>query len=359
LPADSERSGLVRNSRSTGEPVRPGVECRELPDWRHPRTRSSAGCGQGTGSFSDGRRCAEAARPTRRITQLDPKFGTPIEQATTSSFEALKAFSLGQEIRHNKSEVEAIPFFQRAVALDSNFAMAYASLDTSFINTGNEELGIANIRKAYELPDRASEREKFRIATYYFAVVTGDQEKVKETCQQWVLAYPRDWLAHGLLGDVLASLGDPKSGEEEYAEALRINPDATILYSNLFPIYVALGRLDDAEAAIRNGEKRGNYIGFHFDRYILAFLRNDVAGMQQQVAWSASKPEGERVLLGLEAKAAAYSGRLANARCYSPKQAGYFLSSVSQSSNTETLLGSIDVKAMPIPANSREYATLP
>ena len=244
------------------------------------------------------------------------QFGTPVEQATTSSFEALKAFSLGMQIHQTKGDdSEAIPLYQHAVELDPNFAMAYGALGVAYSNLGHEDLAVQNIEKAYELRDRASEREKFRIVTYYFVSVTANLEKMTETCEQWVLTYPRDWVAHGLLGDALASLGRYERAQEEQDEALRLNPDSLGVRSDIVLNYLALNRLDEAEATLRDGEKRdGDDEGFHIDRYILAFLRADAAGMEHQVAWAAGKPGSEVDLLAFEAARAAYSGRLAMAR---------------------------------------------
>ncbi len=242
------------------------------------------------------------------------RFSTPVEQATTSSFEALKAYSLGMKMHQNDKDDEAIPFFQRAIELDPHFAMAYGALGAAYSSSGQDDLGIENIQKAYDVRDRASERERFRIASYYFAAVTHNLEKMKVTCEQWVIAYPQEWRAHGLLGDALAGLGDPQSGAEAYREVLRLNSDVPNVYPTLVWFYLALGRLDEAEASLREGEKRGDLEGFHFERYRLAFLRGDAAGMAKEVNWSQGKPGMEGALLGLEANTAAYSGRLTRAR---------------------------------------------
>ena len=242
------------------------------------------------------------------------RFGTPVELATTPSFEALKAYSLGMKMHQNGGDEQAIPFYQRAVELDPNFAMAYGALGTAYLDTGKEDLGIENLQKAYAIRDRASERERFRIASYYFAVVTHNIEKMKVTCEQWVIAYPQEWRAHGLLGDALAGLGDPQSGAEAYRETLRLNSDVPNVYPSLVWFYLALGQLDEAEASLREGEKRGDFELFHLERYRLAFLRGDAAEMAKEVIWSEGKPGVEDELLSLEANTAAYSGRLTRAR---------------------------------------------
>jgi eukaryotic-like serine/threonine-protein kinase len=289
------------------------------------------------------------------------RFSTPVEQATTSSFEALKAYSLGMKMHQNGGDDEAIPFFQRAVELDPNFAMAYGALGVAYSNTGKDDLGIETIQKAYDLRDRTSERERFRIASYYFAAVTHNLEKMKANCEQWVIAYPQEWRAHGLLGDALAGLGDPQSGAEAYREMLRLNSDVPNVYPTLVSFYLALGLLDEAEASLREGEKRGDFEVFHFERYTLAFLRGDAAGMAKEVIWSEGKPGIEGELLGLEANTAAYSGRLTRAQELSSRA----LASARRDRDDETAAG-VEVEAAlrevlfgnPVEARRRAEAAL-
>jgi eukaryotic-like serine/threonine-protein kinase len=260
----------------------------------------------------------EAARTLR--VQLGESLGsmqrlsTPVEEATTSSFDALKAYSLGMKMHENKGDDEAIPFFRRAVELDPNFAMAYGALGAAYANIGNYDRSVENIQKAYDVRERASERERFRIAAYYFSEVTHNLNKKKANCEQWVIAYPQEWRAYGLLGDALAALGDPQSGVQAYGEALRLNSEVLGIYPNLVELYLGLGWLDKAEISLREGEQRGDFPDFHFERYLLAFLRGDVAGMAKEVSWSAGKPEMEAEFLAFEANTPAYSGRLARAR---------------------------------------------
>lgn len=243
------------------------------------------------------------------------KFDAPLEQATTPSLEALKALSLGLKTRWSKGDTEAIPFFQRAVELDPKFALAYGALGGSYFTVGKDDLGSENLRKAYERRDRASEPEKFRITLYYFFFVTGNLEKMRELCEQWVLTYPRDWAAHGFLGDAFDSLGDYEKGAEAQRESLRLNPGVPLVWADLAVEYLALGQLDKAEAALREGDQRAkDYNGIRFGRYFLAFLRDDRAGMEQQAAWAVGKPGTEDRMLALEADTTAYSGQLAKAR---------------------------------------------
>jgi serine/threonine protein kinase len=135
------------------------------------------------------------------------KFDTPIQQATTPSLEALQAYSLGRKANAGGNDAAAVPFFQRAIRLDPNFAMAYAALGTSYFNLGEFSLGAEETRRAYELRDRVSEREKFYIESHYHHLVTGNLEKARQTYELWEQTYPRDDVAPRDLGVTYQSLG--------------------------------------------------------------------------------------------------------------------------------------------------------
>lgn len=243
------------------------------------------------------------------------KFDTPVEQATTSSLEALQAYSLGLKARNNGDDEQAVTFFRHAVELDSNFAMAYGALGTAYGNLGDEEHGAENAQKAYDLRKRASERERFHITAYYYPLVSGDFEKMRETCEEWALAYPRDSMAHGLLGTALLSLGRYDTAEEQTSEALRLDPDNTRIYGDLTFELRSLGRLDDAEAVLqRERQRRADWPEYHFHLYMFAFLRGDAAGMQKQLDWYAEKPDEADSMLGTRAEVEAFSGHLDTAR---------------------------------------------
>jgi DNA-binding winged helix-turn-helix (wHTH) protein/tetratricopeptide (TPR) repeat protein len=247
------------------------------------------------------------------------KFDTPLEQATTPSLEALKAFSSGYKVAGTTGSVAAIPFFERAIELDPNFALAYALLGRMYEEIGEVGIAANYTRKAYELRDRASEPEKYYISFSFNKVVRGNMEKAEQSCKLWIQAYPRSEMPHAfLIGAIYPVLGQYEKGVEEGKEAIRLNPDFPIPYALHMFNYTALNRLDEAKATYGQALGRKlNHPFFSIALYEIAFLQNDAAGMAQQVAWSAGQAGIEDELLGLEADTSAYSGRLRDAREYS------------------------------------------
>ncbi|MGH9776204.1 MAG: protein kinase domain-containing protein [Candidatus Acidiferrales bacterium] len=247
------------------------------------------------------------------------KLDTPLEQASTPSLEALQAYSLGRKAMVGRGDsAAAVPLFQRAIRIDPNFAMAYASLGTSYSNLGETSLGAENKRKAYELRERVSAREKFYIESHYYGGVTGDLEKARQSYELWAQTYPRDSFPPSSLGNIYDALGQYDKVLAEFREALRLDPSSGLHYSNLVGIYLNLNRLQEARATAEEAQAKELDSPFlRFNLYELAILQNDKAGMAQQVAWSTGKPGVEDVLLYEEADTAAYSGRLGKAREFS------------------------------------------
>src|ERR1700691_5023784 len=239
------------------------------------------------------------------------KFDTPLEQATTPSLEALKAFSSGTKIQLTTGDAESIAFLKRAIELDPNFAIAYARLGIAFTSIGEPSVGAESTRKAYELRDRTSEAEKYFILATYYKEVTGNLEKAEQTCRLWIQDYPRSPMPHSYLaGAVYPPLGQYEKGVEEAKEATRLSPAFPISYAFLMFNYTALNRLDDAKAAYRlASEYKLGLLFYSAALYQIAFLENDSDGMARLVARSAGHP-GEDELSGLEAETIAYSGRL-------------------------------------------------
>jgi len=240
------------------------------------------------------------------------KFDIPLEQATTPSLEALKAFSSGHLA---SSSLLAIPSLKRAVELDPNFAVAYAWLGIWFTSVGEPSVAADYTRKAYELRDHANEREKYFISAIYYKEVTGNLEKAEQTCKLWIQAYPRAAMPHVYLsGAIYPAMGRDDGVIPEARDAIRLEPELSVSYAFLMLGYIALNRFDEANATYRQALERKRYHPFFpLAQYQMAFLQNDAAGMRQQVALSAGQPGVEDTLLAYEADTAAYSGRIREA----------------------------------------------
>jgi eukaryotic-like serine/threonine-protein kinase len=245
------------------------------------------------------------------------KFDVPIE-ATTPSLEALKSFSMGVTTQAEKGDAQAVPFLRRAIELDPNFAMAYARLGISYNNLNQPSLAAGNLRKAYELRDRVSEREKFHITADYYRVANGELEKEAQTYMLWIQSYPRDPIPFVNLGANFAILGQLEKSVNETQEALQLDPNDVVACSNLAQDLLGLNRLDDAKATIQETLARKLDSGFlRLMMYELAFLRGDSTQMAQQLSWGSGKPGDEDILLSAQSDTEAYYGRLTKARDFS------------------------------------------
>ncbi len=243
------------------------------------------------------------------------KYDAPAENVTTPSLEALQAYSLGYQAQIVKLDnAVAIPLFQRAISLDPNFAMAYARLGTNYSNLGETARAAENTRKAYELRERVSEREKFYIVSHYEHFVTGNLEAARKTYELWAQTYPRDDVPPSNLGFICSALGDYDKSLAAKQETLKLSPDG-LSYSNLVDGYLHVNRLDEArataqEAQVHNLDNPGN----HQSLYIVDFLQHDAAGMEREAAALMGKPGFEDVMLDTESDTAAYAGQFAKAR---------------------------------------------
>ena len=238
---------------------------------------------------------------------------TPLQQATTSSLEALQAYSLGRKTLWDNDNAAAVPLFQRAIRLDPNFAMAYATLGATYSNLGETALASENTRKAYELRERVSERERLYIEAKYYHFVSGDLEKARQAYELCAQVYPRDTVPHTNLDVFYGALGQHDKALEQARENHRLEATG-ISYVNLVDDYMNLNRLEEAQATVREAQAKNiDSAGLHFQMYELAFLQNDAAGMKQQVDWAAGRP-GEVGALAAQAAAEAYSGRLRKAQ---------------------------------------------
>ena len=244
------------------------------------------------------------------------KFDTPVEQATTPSLEALQKYSLARKIQLGQGDnAGAVSFYQQAIALDPNFAMAYAALGACYYNLGETSLAAQNTTKSYELRERVSEAERFGIESRYQHFVTRDLEKARQAYDLWAQTYPRNYIPPNNLGVIYDSLGQFSKSSEEYSKALKIEPSSGLTYANLVGSYLFLNRLQDSAATAAEAQsKKLDSPALRLNLYRLAFLQNDTTGMAQQLAWSAGKPGVENAMLRLEADTAAYIGHLGKAR---------------------------------------------
>ena len=243
------------------------------------------------------------------------KFDVPIEQATTLSLDALKAYSMGAKVRAIQGDVEAVPLLKRAIELDPTFALAYGALGRAYANMGERELASTNIQKAFELRDRVSAKEKLRISAYYYAIVEENWEKALETHLLWVQEYPQDELAHRGLADNYAVLGQDERAIPECQKELELSPNDNIAFVNMIGSYISLNRLDEAKAAYDQALSRNlAHRDFHYSRYDIAFLENDTAEMDRQMAWATGRVGAEAGLLSLAGLTEMYHGRLSKGR---------------------------------------------
>jgi Flp pilus assembly protein TadD len=244
------------------------------------------------------------------------KYDVPAESVTTPSLEALQAYSLGYQTMIVKNDTAAaIPFFQRAIDLDPNFAMAYARLGTNYLNMGETARGTQNVRKAYELRDRVSEREKFYIASHYEFYVTGNLEAARKACELWAQTYPRDEAPLGSLAAAYNNLGDFDQELAAAQESMKFAPGSGISYANLVGAYLTVGRFDEARATAQEAQTHNLDNPFiHVNLYLIDFLQHNAAGMDHEAATLMGKTGLEDVVIENESDTAAYAGQFAKAR---------------------------------------------
>ncbi|HTA22588.1 MAG TPA: protein kinase [Terriglobales bacterium] len=243
------------------------------------------------------------------------KFDVPLERATTSSLEALKAYSLGGKANNEKGAAAELPYDQRAIELDPNFAMGYLAVGTDYFNLG--ELGRASeyLTKAFQLREHASERERLAITAQYYSNVTGELDKAAQTYREEIEGYPRESTAYGNLGLVFGAQGQYEKAVEIMRQALRLAPDRMDLHENLANYTLALQRFEETRKIIHDLQaQKGDDSVLHNALYALAFLGADSTAMAEQLQWFASKPDYENWGLALASDAEAYGGQLGKAR---------------------------------------------
>ena len=243
------------------------------------------------------------------------RFDVPLEQATTFSLEALKAYSLAQKTARENGSAQSLPYAQRAIELDPNFAMAYEAAGVHYVNLAEPARASEYLAKAFQLRDHASERERLKITAGYYSSATGELNKAAQTYQEQIAEYPRDIAAYNNLGIVFAELGQYDKAAEITTQGIRIEPSQVTLDENLTGYLLALQRFDETRQIIREQQARkpDNYI-FPAALYALAFFSSDSKGMTEQQQWFAARPDYENFGLALASDTEAFAGHLSKAQ---------------------------------------------
>ncbi len=243
------------------------------------------------------------------------RFDVPLAQATTSSLEALKAYSLGRKAEGEKGFAAALPLDQRAIELDPNFALGYDAAGIEYFSLGEQGRANEYITKAFQLREHASEREKLEITAYYYRNVTGELEKAAQVSQEWIESYPRESDAYDNLGLAFAQQGQYEKAAESMRQAIRLAPDRVYLYENLANYALALQHFDEARQIIREAQARNldDFI-LHEALYALGFLGADSAAMAEEQQWFGRRLDYENYGLSVASDTEAYAGHVSKAR---------------------------------------------
>ena len=250
------------------------------------------------------------------------RYSTPLAAATTPSLAALRCYTQGIEAQNTQFDYkESISWFQKAIELDPNFAMAYWSTGEAYGDLGETNTAKEYVRKAFELRDPVSQREKWLIEGDYYYHVVGDILKARRSFELLANLYPDSQYAHNSVADIAEMLGDYNVGLNEYVAALRIPPQSSVSYRDVVNSYLALDRIDDALAEVKKANAAGLAANLAAIRYSIAFYRDDSAGMAQEVAAATGKSGIEDLVFELDADTAAYFGQLQKARALSERAA--------------------------------------
>jgi serine/threonine protein kinase/tetratricopeptide (TPR) repeat protein len=262
----------------------------------------------------------EAATKLRRklgesLTSVE-KYDAPPEGVTTGSLEALEAYSLGSHSMYAETNGRAaIPRFEQAIRLDPNFAMAYGRLAVCYSSMGDAARGAESARKAYELRDRVSDRERYYLTSHYEMFTTGNLEAARKTLELWAQNYPRDGGPFSNLEKVYNTLGEHEKALAAAQQSFRLSPGAAAAYRELVTGYIFLNRLHDAEAVAKEAQAHNlDFPILHLYLYQIDFLQHDPEGMRKEAAVVSAKPGYGNLLLDLESYSAASVGQFARAR---------------------------------------------
>ena len=243
------------------------------------------------------------------------KFDVPLYQATTSSLEALEAYSLGKEVYNKDGMAASLPYFERAIGLYPNFVMSHRVLGGIYLALGERGRGSDCLTKAFQLRERASEREELTVTADYYEYVTGELDKAAHTFQERIRTYPREPTAYDDLSIVFAAQGQYEKAVEIARQGMRLAPDSANSYENFADWALALQRFDEARRTIHEAQTRKmDNFGFHTVVYVIAFLGLDSAAMAEQEQWFAGNPNYQNIGLGLASATEAYVGHLRRAR---------------------------------------------
>ena len=241
------------------------------------------------------------------------QFNKSLPEATTTSLEGLQAYAKGQSLRSTGDD--PIPDLQRAVDLDPNFALAYTALGNAYRETRQPDLGNESYIRAYELRNRVTERERFTIEIYYYKYVTGETGKVEKACQDGIKAYPDNLAFYTYLGLSYLDAGQPDKAAAIFERATLLSPGNVVPYTNLMDAYILLDKWDEAKIVFDEARKRNlDNPALRENRYLVAFLEGDEAGMNEQLEWAKGKLKAEAPLLYSASQTEAFHGRFARAR---------------------------------------------
>ncbi len=243
------------------------------------------------------------------------KFDVPLAEATTSSLEALKAYSVAKKVAVEKGLPSALPDLQRAIELDPNFASAYSSIGNAYSSLGEAGRASEYLTKAFALRDHASEREKLGISANYYHNAAGDLNRAVSAYQEGIENYPQESGTYGNLGIVYGELGEFDKAIESTRRGIQLQPDRPSFYDGLVNYALALQHLDEASQILAKGYNRplDDAIS-HNAAYALAFIAGNSAAMEKQLEWYASNPQSQNWGFALAADSQAYFGHLNKAK---------------------------------------------
>ena len=243
------------------------------------------------------------------------KFDVPLEQATTSSLDALKEYSLQYKAMSAQGTAEALRHGLRAIELDPNFAMAYWAVGGNYGSLSEVGQASEYFSKAFQLREHTTEREKLLITSYYYQDVTGELDKAAQVYRDWIDSYPRDLIAYGSLAILYFQQGEYEKSIETNHQFLQLSLDNVVAYENLAEVLLAAQRFDEARKTLNDAQARNlDDLDIHVYKYVLGFVGNDGVAMAKEISWLESKPEYATHGFSLDSDTEAYAGHLQKAR---------------------------------------------